>query len=421
MNFIFISPNYPAGHWKYVAALRNIGAQVLCIGDAGYDSLRPELRGNLTEYYRVDDLHDYDSVYRACAFFIHKYGRIDAIASLNPYWLDLEARLREEYHIPGLSTDKLASIIDRKRMLEYAGRAGIPAAAYESLKAVKGAQVFAEKNGYPVVVRPVSDKTLPTFYITGEAGLEVQIRGKLRKGYMLCACPQGKTITVDGLAGSDNRVILAAAHAYATAPEKVEDEGGLLAFHTIENDDKLIAMTARLLETFALGATFFHLQFVKLESAVAGLGKKGDYVLLDISFAPPAQCVIDSLGYSTGISVSEVWAKTALGMEVEVDAISRQCVVGVATRRFSRSYKNAHEKVLRRLGADLCEHGLTAPGEQALLGDYIYIFKGETQAQIGRSIRFIQEDFASAQSKTAKAVPKKEALAKKAAKGRKKS
>ena len=41
---------------------------MLGIGDAPYDELLPELKEALTEYYRVDNLGDYDQVYRACAF-----------------------------------------------------------------------------------------------------------------------------------------------------------------------------------------------------------------------------------------------------------------------------------------------------------------------------------------------------------------
>lgn len=34
-------------------------------------------------------MKDYDQVYRAVAYFAHKYGRIDQIESHNEYWLEL--------------------------------------------------------------------------------------------------------------------------------------------------------------------------------------------------------------------------------------------------------------------------------------------------------------------------------------------
>ena len=68
-NFIFLSPNFPEGYWRFCAALKARGFCVLGIGDCPYDALRPELKGALAEYYKVNSLEDYGEVYRAVAFF----------------------------------------------------------------------------------------------------------------------------------------------------------------------------------------------------------------------------------------------------------------------------------------------------------------------------------------------------------------
>ena len=41
MNFIYISPNFPANHWNFCHHLKENGMNVLGIGDAPYDSLTP--------------------------------------------------------------------------------------------------------------------------------------------------------------------------------------------------------------------------------------------------------------------------------------------------------------------------------------------------------------------------------------------
>ena len=76
-NFIFISPNFPTNYWRFCQELKNNGLRVLGIGDQPYEQLSPELWGSLDEYYKVSTLENYDEVYRAVAFFIHRYGRID--------------------------------------------------------------------------------------------------------------------------------------------------------------------------------------------------------------------------------------------------------------------------------------------------------------------------------------------------------
>ena len=101
MNVIIVSPNFPACNVHFCTRLQAAGVNVLGIGDGYYDNFGPELRYGLTEYYHVDDIGDYESVYRACAYYVYRYGRIDRIKSFNPFWLETEAKLRKEYGVPG--------------------------------------------------------------------------------------------------------------------------------------------------------------------------------------------------------------------------------------------------------------------------------------------------------------------------------
>ena len=80
---------------EFLKALKNNGVNTLGIGDAEYNSLSEELKNSLNEYYKVYSLENYDEVYRACAYFAFKYGKIDWLESNNEYWLLRDARLRK--------------------------------------------------------------------------------------------------------------------------------------------------------------------------------------------------------------------------------------------------------------------------------------------------------------------------------------
>ena len=86
MNVVFLSPHFPPNWFRFVVGLRNAGATTLGIADAPWDSLRPELREALDEFYRVDDLGDHDQLARALGWFIHRRGLIDR--SWQELWID---------------------------------------------------------------------------------------------------------------------------------------------------------------------------------------------------------------------------------------------------------------------------------------------------------------------------------------------
>ena len=79
--------------------LKKNGVNVLGIADCPYEQLDEKVRNALTEYYRVDNMEDYDQMYRAVAYFTFKYGKIDWLESNNEYWLEQDARLRTDFHI----------------------------------------------------------------------------------------------------------------------------------------------------------------------------------------------------------------------------------------------------------------------------------------------------------------------------------
>ena len=102
---------------------------VLGIGDQPYDDLMQELKDSLTEYYKVSSLEQSDEVYRAIAFFIFKYGRIDWLESNNEYWLERDARFRTDFNIKsGFHIDDIPRIKYKSKMKEYYKKAGIPIA-----------------------------------------------------------------------------------------------------------------------------------------------------------------------------------------------------------------------------------------------------------------------------------------------------
>ena len=57
MNLVYLSPHFPHHYYQFCKNLKQLGANVLGIGDAPYDDLAPEVKDALTEYYQMADMH----------------------------------------------------------------------------------------------------------------------------------------------------------------------------------------------------------------------------------------------------------------------------------------------------------------------------------------------------------------------------
>ena len=129
MNFIFVSPNFPHTYWQVCDRLKRNGVNVLGIGDAPYDDLEEPLKAALTEYYKVNNMENYDEMYRAVAYLAFKHGKIDWLESNTEYWLEQDAKLRKDFNIgTGVQPEELAMWKSKSAMKPFYKEAGVPTA-----------------------------------------------------------------------------------------------------------------------------------------------------------------------------------------------------------------------------------------------------------------------------------------------------
>ncbi len=155
MNFIYISPQFPRTYWNFCDRLKRNGIRVLGIGDTAYEQLSNETRSALDEYYYVSNMESYDEMLRAVAYFTFKYGKIDWLESNNEYWMDQDARLRQDFHITsGYVGEEARNIQHKSKMKAYYEKAGIKTARWHLVSTLKDGKAFVKKVGYPLIVKP---------------------------------------------------------------------------------------------------------------------------------------------------------------------------------------------------------------------------------------------------------------------------
>ena len=214
MNFIFLSPNFPKSYYNFTASLRRNGVTTLGIGDEPYDQLSQECRDSLVEYYKVNSLENYDEVYRACAFFAFKYGRIDWLESNNEYWLLRDAQLRTDFNVTtGLKNDQIDGIKYKSKMKEYYAKAGVPTARYHLVSTLEEGQKFIEEVGYPVIVKPDNGVGAAATYKLKNAEDVVNFYNNIPPvQYIMEEFINGTIVSYDGICDSNRDIIFETSH-----------------------------------------------------------------------------------------------------------------------------------------------------------------------------------------------------------------
>lgn len=313
MNVIFISPHFPLHFYQFCDRLKRLGVNVLGIGDAAYDSIGDNCRNSLTEYYYVHSLEDYDEVYRAAAFFIFKYGRIDYVDSQNEYWLELEARLRTDFNIgTGFHTADLEKVKRKSRMKEGYEAAGVKAARYHLVTDLAESLAFIEKVGYPVVVKPDNGVgASDTWKLTSEEEVRHFHETKPDKQFIMEEFVPGHVETFDGITDGDGRILFCTGQVMTRTPmDMLHGSGENVSYTQNVQATDLLDTGTRVVKAFGTRHRFFHFEFFRLDEDKEGLGKKGEILGLEVNMRAPGGYIPDKMNYAYDVDVYQIWAES---------------------------------------------------------------------------------------------------------------
>ena len=392
-NFVFISPNFPTNYWKFCAELKNNGLRVLGIGDCPYDDLLPELRSSLHEYFKVGSLENYDEVFRAVAFFTYKYGKIDWLESNNEYWLERDAKLRTEFHITsGFQEEDMQKVKYKSAMKAYYEKAGIPTARYHIVDGFEEAKAFANKVGYPVVVKPDNGVGAShTYRLKNDEELEYFFATKDNVTYIMEEMVKGYVCTYDGIVGAQGQILFEAGNVTVLSlMDVVNDNGDSLYYIVKELNPKVKEAGMKTVEAFGARSRFFHLEFFCLTEDQEGLGKKGDIIGLEVNMRPSGGYTPDMYNFAHETDVYKIWADM-IAFDKSTKPLGKSHNCAYIGRRDDKVYKMDHEAIMAKYGSCMKMHGRVPVALSGAMGDVLYMANFDTVEEMNTFYRELME------------------------------
>ena len=355
-NFIFISPNFPTNYWKFCHHLKANGLNVLGIGDQPYDELMPELKASLNEYYKVSSLENYDEVYRAVAFFIHKYGRIDWLESNNEYWLERDAALRTDFHITsGFQTSDIPRIKFKSGMKKYYQKAGVATARYYLVKSLSGCEKFIKEVGYPVVAKPDNGVgASDTWKIKNEEDL-ARFMDKKVDGvqYIMEEFIHAEVNSYDAIIDSNGEPIFETGNVTPFSIMDIVNDNDNSIYYIVKDlpEDTRAAGRATV-KSFGVKNRFVHFEFFRLTRDQEGMGKAGDVVALEVNMRPCGGFTPDMLNFANSTDVYKIWADMIAFDKSTVPA-GEHFYCAYAGLRDGKDFVMSHNDIMTKYAANM--------------------------------------------------------------------
>ena len=386
-NFIFISPHVPTNYWQFCRELKNNGLNVLGIGDQPYDELSADLKASLNEYYKVGSLENYEEVYRAVAFFIHKYGRIDWLESNNEYWLLQDARLRTDFHITsGFQSDYMERIKYKSKMKEFYTKAGITVARYHLVDDLEGCRKFLEVVGYPVVVKPDNGVgAAGTYKLKCDEDLVNFIESYPKDvPYIMEEFVNAQVNSYDAIIDSKGEPIFETGNVtLSNLMEVVNESDNSLYFIHKELPEDTRAAGRATVKSFDVKSRFVHFEFFRLNEDQEGLGKKGEIMALEVNMRPCGGFTPDMINFAHSTNVYKIWADM-IAYDSTMMPQGEHNYCAFMGRRDGKDFVMSHDDIMSQYGAQMKMVARIPDALSGAMGNQMYVANFPTREEMDK-------------------------------------
>ena len=385
-NFIFISPNFPENYWRFCRALKKNGLRVLGIGDQPWDELAPEVKENLHEYYLVPTLEDYDAVYRAVAFFISKYGRIDWLESNNEYWLEKDAALRTDFNIAnGWHAADMEHVKFKSAMKEYYRRAGIPVARYHIVDDYDGCMKFIQEAGFPVIVKPDNGVGAShTYKLQNEEELKAFLTDRdPAVRYIMEEFITAVINSYDAIIDSNGNPVFETGNVTPESIMDIVNNDGNTFFYIVKNLAEDVRKAGRAaVKSFGVKSRFIHFEFFRL-SEDQHIGKKGDVTALEVNMRPSGGVSPDMMNYANSVDTYQIWADM-IAFDRSVQEPGEHAFCAYIGRRNGKPFVFSNDELASKYASQMRMMARIPEALSGAMGNYAFLAVFPTEEEMER-------------------------------------
>ena len=385
-NFIFISPNFPTNYWKFCRELKNNGIRVMGIGDKPWEEMTQELKDSLNEYYKVSSLENYDEVYRAVAWFIHKFGRVDWIESNNEYWLERDAMLRTDFNVPsGFHVEDLGRIKYKSGMKEYYQKAGIRTARYHIVDNFDSCKAFINEVSYPVIVKPDNGVGAnDTYKLSNDGELWSFLNEKNPNvRYIMEEFVTAEVNSYDAIIDSNGNPLFETGNVSPISIMDIVNNNDNSIYYIVKNlADDVRAAGRAAVKSFGVKSRFVHFEFFRLTKDQY-MGKQGDVVALEVNMRPCGGFSPDMMNFANSTDVYKIWADM-IAFNCSTKPQGEHFFCAFAGRRDGKPFQMSHEELAAKYANQMRMMERMPDALSGAMGNQMYIAVFPTEAEMNQ-------------------------------------
>jgi formate-dependent phosphoribosylglycinamide formyltransferase (GAR transformylase) len=169
MHVLFLAPDTHVYNHGVLLALKALGARVSAIGPTPPERLSPPARRLLDGYRACPRMLDAAALLEAARALATPHA-VERVETIDEPLIEPAATLRGALGVPGLPAATARLCRDKVAMKDFLRRHGVPCAESTGAGSEAEVRAFAERCGYPLIVKPVAGYGSLDTYRVDDAG-----------------------------------------------------------------------------------------------------------------------------------------------------------------------------------------------------------------------------------------------------------
>ncbi|HAE37393.1 MAG TPA: carboxylate--amine ligase, partial [Candidatus Riflebacteria bacterium] len=361
------------------------GIKVLGIGDEDFHHLPPALHGALTDYFKVDSLDSYEQAYRATAFLIHRHGRVSRVESHNEHWMMHEARLREDFNIPGPGIEQTVKIKRKSEMKKIFKACKAPVVEGELVADRAFLDKFIKQHGLPVFAKPdIGVGAMAAYKIENQADIDNFWQTKPSVDYFVEPFIDGELMTFDGICDQNGEIVFCTSLRSVNGAFDLVAYNEDLSYYLVRNIPEDAAEIGRkVVKAFDIRAKFFHLEFLRRKI-------DGRLFVLEMNCRPPGGYTVDLMNFSADVNVYQEWANV-IAENRFIGNVERKYYAAHIARKSGKNYRYSLEAIYNRYSHRIAMHAQVPLVFSEVMGNEAFLVRSPDESDIFEMIDFIQQ------------------------------
>ena len=363
MRVVFLAPAYPPEMIQYTRGLAEVGAEVYGIGDTPRERLPPEVRRHLRDYLQVPRILDEDDVLARATTWLRGTA-IDRVLANWEVLVQLAARMREKWGVPGMQPEVVRGFRDKELMKERLRAAGLRVPRSRRVRTEREVREAIEEIGYPAILKPIAGAgSADTYQVRDRVELDAAIIAT--RGVTEASCEEyvtGEEFTFDTVCVG-GKPLYENICQYLPKPIEARSLEWISPVIITVRDmyqPRLapgVELGRKVLGALGMGDGFTHMEWF--------LTPRGEAVFGEIGCRPGGAHLVDQMNYTSDVDLFREWARVVCWHAFEADATRKYNAAIVFKRAVGQGRITRIEGLrhwLREAGPWAVEEELLRPG-----------------------------------------------------------